>query len=226
MKRAVISFPKSGRTWLRYALLHAAPRTSIVYTHSGFEYNDGLRPPLNFSLPYHLAHVAHVDRFVFVARDPRDVAVSLYHQVTGRFRDFFQYSGDIGAFIRDGYFGIDNIVRFQMIWLQIVEMQPKGMVVWYEDMAEDFAGSFGAVAEHMDLGLTTADIARVSEAARFDNMREVERTGRFPQPWLRLRNGAPKVRKGKVGGHREELSPEDCAYLDQRITALRHPLAA
>jgi hypothetical protein len=45
-------------------------------------------------------------------------------------------------------------------------------------------------------------------------MKAVEREGSFDQPWLRLRNGAPKIREGKIGGHRNVLSPEDIAFLD------------
>ena len=45
-------------------------------------------------------------------------------------------------------------------------------------------------------------------------MQQVERSGAFPEPWLRPRNGAPKVRRGRVGGYLEVLSDCDIAYLE------------
>ena len=45
-------------------------------------------------------------------------------------------------------------------------------------------------------------------------MRKLEREGSHPEPWLRPRNGAPKVRRGEVGGFRTELSADDIAYLN------------
>ncbi len=154
MKRAVISFPKSGRTWLRYALLQAAPTVRIRFSHCGFESNDGSRPPLDFSEEYHRREISKEDRFVFLARDPRDVAVSLYHQVTGRFRDFFGYKGTLQEFIRDSYFGIDNVINFQLVWFKIAEENSSGHIVWYEEMMEDFARTFSAMAEHLMVDLS------------------------------------------------------------------------
>jgi hypothetical protein len=46
-------------------------------------------------------------------------------------------------------------------------------------------------------------------------MKKTEDEDTFGQPWLRKRNGTPKVRKGKVGGFRTELSKEDIVYLNE-----------
>ncbi len=59
--------------------------------------------------------------------------------------------------------------------------------------------------------------SRISEAvskASFDQMKKVEQSGAFEEPWLRLRNGAPKVRQGKMGGYLDVLSDDDIAYLN------------
>ena len=56
---------------------------------------------------------------------------------------------------------------------------------------------------------------RAVEAASFENMKALEQSQAFPSPWLRPRNNAPKVRKGKVGGYLEELPPGDIAYLNE-----------
>ncbi|XSG83929.1 MAG: hypothetical protein ACPW60_09310 [Methylohalobius sp. ZOD2] len=45
-------------------------------------------------------------------------------------------------------------------------------------------------------------------------MKQLEQSERFPQPWLRPRNSAMKVRRGKVGGFLDTLGAEDIAYLN------------
>jgi hypothetical protein len=54
----------------------------VRFHHDGFEYNDGARPPLDFDFAARLRRSAHVDRIVYLHRDPRDVMVSLFFQVT------------------------------------------------------------------------------------------------------------------------------------------------
>jgi hypothetical protein len=45
-------------------------------------------------------------------------------------------------------------------------------------------------------------------------MQRLEQSGLYPDPWLRTRNGAAKVRNGKVGGFRTTLGHADVAYLN------------
>ena len=75
------------------------------FHHDGFEFNDGAKPPHDFNQANRLSTYAKIDRLVYLERDPRDVMVSLYFQVTKRFKDFFRYEEDISTFIRDDYFG-------------------------------------------------------------------------------------------------------------------------
>src|SRR5262245_27338651 len=105
MTAQCISFPKSGRTWLRYMLTVLGHEGAVAFQHDGFEFNDGALPAHDFSLERRLAQYGVGDKIIYMDRDPRDVIVSLYYQVTGRFRDFFGYQGDVSAFIRDPYFG-------------------------------------------------------------------------------------------------------------------------
>ena len=51
--------------------------------------------------------------------------------------------------------------------------------------------------------------------ASFANMKKIEASNEFAEPWLRYRNGSPKVRQGKVGGFREALIEADIAFLNE-----------
>jgi hypothetical protein len=61
-------------------------------------------------------------------------------------------------------------------------------------------------------------ITTATRKAEFEKMKIIEQSNNFPEPWLRPRNGFPKVRVGKVGSHVEVLSVEDLQYLNDLFT--------
>jgi sulfotransferase family protein len=213
MIRELVSFPKSGRTWLRYALGQLGVDREIAFHHDRFEFNDGAKPPHDFDLASRLAHYRNVDRLVYLERDPRDVMVSLYHQVTGRFREFFDYDGTLGEFIRDDYFGAANLDRFRRMWHAIAR-ELGFPIVTYEECHADPAAVVRRLVDYYGFAIDDAAIARAVEASSFERMKAVEAADDFPEPWLRPKSGFPKVREGKVGGFRAVLSRDDVAYLD------------
>lgn len=215
MKRLVVSFPKSGRTWLRYGL-HIAHHPDVPFTHDGFEYNDGEKPALNFDQNRRIATYGRHDRIVYIERDPRDTIVSLFHQVTGRFDDFFGYKSDLSNFIRDPYFGVHNLVKFQSMWRTLKDKLPV-LTVTYEDMSTDYMSVFESVIEHLDLHVSNDLMANIDDQTSFSAMKDVERSLSFEKPWLQPRMGAMKVRRGKVGGYLDELSPQDITYIENTI---------
>ena len=209
-----VSFPKSGRSWIRFMLGELGLQSRFRFQHDGFEFNDGACPPHDFSLERRLARYPADIKLVYLERDPRDVIVSLFHQVTGRFRDFFNYQGELSDFIRDPYFGAANLRAFQSMWADILT-QRDFLLIRYETARQDPAGSMQQILSYS--GLPVPDVGQLAtaiEASSFNKMQALEKAGTYEQPWLRLRNDAPKVRRGVVGGYRDELRPEDIAFLE------------
>jgi len=218
MRCMVISFPKSGRTWLRYGL-HLAGHGAINFSHDGFEYNDGAMPALNFDTTARLSQYRAVHRIVYIERGVHDTIVSLFHQITGRFSDFFGYQGTISDFLRDPYFGVANLIRYQLMWRELSGALPV-LAIRYEDMAQDYAAVLRKTSAHFELGMSMADCARVASQTTLEAMKQVEQSRSFDQPWLQPRMGAPKVRQGRIGGYVEALSPDDIAFVDAEIKRL------
>lgn len=216
-KRIVVSFPKSGRSWLRYALELTEQASDIIFCHDEFEYNDSSKPPLNFDVDLRLKRYAQTGaKLVYVDRDTRDTIVSLYNQVTGRFAEFFHYNDSISAFIRDEYFGVDNLIRFQKMWRTLAS-ELNWLMVCYEEMHYDFENVLTRVCEYFDIHVYSERLADISELASFENMKKLEISGNSQRPWLTPRNDFPKVRKGVVGGYRTELSLADIEFIEQRM---------
>lgn len=186
--------------------------TKLSFKHDGFEFNDGTRPAHDFDVARRLVTYRDGDQVIYIERDPRDVMVSLYHQVTGRFRDFFNYEGDISDFIRDPYFGAHVLARFRAMWAEILSRRSY-LKVNYEDLHADTGREIMRVLDYLGLPQDASEIEAAVAAGSLENMRAVETTGEFDQPWLRPRNGFGKVRRGQVGGYAEELSEEDARYL-------------
>jgi len=185
---------------------------AIEFHHDGFEFNDGTKPSHDFDLEgrrrqYRGAVV------VYMERDPRDVLVSLYHQITGRFRKFFEYEGDVSSFIRDDYFGAYPLRDFRLMWSELCD-EGLALRVTYEDCHRDSSAVLRTVIEHYGLDADDASIAVAVKNSSWENMRSIEERGDFPEKWLRPRDGYFKTRRGKAGGFRDALPGADIAYLN------------
>lgn len=213
MTRHFVSFPKSGRTWIRFILVQLELETLIKFHHDNFEFNDGSCPPHNFNISNRLDKYSSLDKLVYLQRDPRDIMVSLYYQVTGRFKDFYEYQGSISEFIIDDYFGAHNLQRFREMWNEICRLK-QYLVISYEECHEDMFRVIRMLIDYYDFCVDSQHIVLAVENAKFIRMKQLEQSENFPHPWLRPRNGSPKVRVGKVGGYREQLSEADVTYLN------------
>lgn len=212
--RHFISYPKSGRTWLRYVLHGLGMDTNIRFHHDGFEFNDGSRPAHDFTLGQRQRDYLGMARSVYLRRDPRDVMVSLYHQVTERFDDFFGYRGTIADFLRDPYFGAPVLARFRAMWQELA-VHPAVLTVNYEDCHRDLPVVMQQILDHYELVAAPGKLQAICAAASLSRMKAVEASGTFPHPWLNLRNGAPKVRRGRIGNYADELSAADIDWLNE-----------
>jgi hypothetical protein len=145
--------------------------------------------------------------------------VSLFFQITGRFRDIFGYQDTISNFLRHPYFGVANLIRYQLMWRELSVMLPV-LVISYEDMAQDYAAVLQKTSVHFDLGLSTMDCEQVASQTTLEAMKRVEQSRSFAQPWLQPRMGASKVRQGRVGGYVDALSTDDIAFIDDETQRL------
>lgn len=236
----VISHPKAGRTWLAVLLAriisiyfdvpmsldiidmkleHNPKIPGILFTHAGSEIDKRLkRKDFQFKIPLYVKG----KKIIFLARDPRDTIVSFYYQATKRRR---VYDGSISEFIRDDRLGIYRLIEFMNLWARYVRDNPNAIMVLYEDLHHDAKATLKRILAFIGLNDVGEDVLDDAvKFASFENMRRMEREGYFQDARLLPADlndpNSYKVRKGKVGGYLEELSPEDIKYVEMAMKYL------
>ena len=220
----VVSFPKAGRTWLNVLLDELgipAHYTHDRTDHSKHEHFRALNPNKR---PYANRKV------VFLARDPRDTAVSGYFWTTKR-RGLFQ--GTMSEFLRDPHHGIPKICRFYAGWNIAGPTLPQFHLLTYEDLHADARATLSELNRFLT-GETPVDeiLNRALEAGRFDVMKTREAAGFYSEKYgkaltLDAKNAdnpdAFKTRQGKVGGWVEHFSAEDVKFCEMEMRAAGFP---
>jgi hypothetical protein len=198
----VLSYPKSGRTWLRFMLDNLG--THLAYTH----FETGVPPDWADQ------------RIMFLHRDPRDVLVSRWFA-----RRFRTNLGEIALadLLHDADDGLAAIAEFNLLWAERVR-QRKGVVVSYEALLADAGDGLQRLLGWLGVERSDEAIRRAVEAGHFDRMREVEASGRGARLYgFALAPGDPrrpetfKTRRGGSGAWREHFSEAQARFADDLL---------
>ena len=228
----VVSFPKSGRTFVRamlarlfqrrfgiderwlleFAMLRRAPPNvpRVLFTHAG----DAMRRPAEI-------HVAPSDyagrKVVLIARHPGDIAVSRYHHLKHRSRDKARRrlaEQPLDSFVWAAQGGIPSIVAF----LNRFAALPGTTIIRYEDFLATPDQALKRLAAAVGLKASKAEIADAVDFGRLPNLKQREREGYFTSSRLRpARKGddrSGKVRQGSSGGYRGTLGEAEAKKVD------------
>lgn len=233
-----VSFPKSGRTWLKFMLskylfhvygipddsskIYKSSRISpniptISFTHDGSSYQ-----PFNLSESNLLSNKSFYltnKKAVLLVRDPRDVVVSYFHHATARKASF---NGDISKFLRSEYWGIHKIIRFLNDWAQYTGNENL-LLIRYEDLRNNEVASFKKIISFLDLKMDDATLENVVSESTFEKMKKLADKRETSTDILLPTNKDPnsaKVRRGKVGGYLTELSDDDLHFVNGAMSKL------
>jgi len=150
-------------------------------------------------------------KIVYVARNPKDVAVSTYFHnqskggYEGTWDEHFQLflTSDVGF---GPYF--DHILP----WWEASQHDKNILFLKYEDMKNDHAGSVAQIASFLDLQADSHLIDKVVALSSFKSMSSGESTN---FNWIPQREGIPgHFRKGDIGDWRNQFSEEQSQQLD------------
>lgn len=210
-KCRVISYPKSGRTWLRAIFRILNIDISLGHGQSIFE-----------GIPYKKIHKPKYDyKVIFLIRDPRDVAVSSYFQLTKRMG---RKVGTMSEMLRNKCYGMDKILTFHQAWKLFSENNEDVLIVKYEDLHSDLENQIRRILEFSGRNASEEKIKQAIEHTKFENLQLLERTQGERYAVTGVKGGrrftdpeALKFRRGKIGDYKEYLTKEDINYCNQKM---------
>jgi hypothetical protein len=232
----VASYPKCGTTWAQYIVyllqndaqpLTAGQSINDVFPHLeevGRETVAALPTPrlIKTHLPFTRTPWNSHAKYVYVARNPFDCAVSFYHHTRGFVRHYDFASGTWETFFEcflagEVDFGdyFDNLLSW---WPHRGEANV--LLLTYEHMVADPASAVAAVARLLggraaDLVADAQGLARVVRMSSFGEMQRDQ--GRWSSQ--RPADMPAFVRKGVVGDYANYFSPEQARKLVAKMRA-------
>ncbi len=227
------SYPKSGSTWLAYILVlivndgetpeDTTLRDCLHWVASSWTYPRGeqelrgLPSPRIFKshMPYAMALGGDPSRspcrYVYIARNPKDVAVSYY---------FFErekswsgnYSGPWEHWLKlftEGRVQRGDWFDHVLGWWHSRSLE-NVLFLKYEDLCRDFLGEVGKLASFLDYSISQGTLEKIRErtsfgamsSTEFSNMHEIQEfTGFF--------------REGRIGSWKEQFTKEQSEAFDE-----------
>ena len=235
-RHLLISYPKSGRTWLRFLLNQAfcihhnlKPRNvfEIEKQRSDYPFEwTHLTAAMVMKLPYWSMgqfdpkQLAGLRAFLLV-REPCATLASAYFQATNRIRVF---NGTPSEFVRSHRYGAMKLATFFNLWNEIQPAFGSTLVAQYEDALARPQSVIESLLSFLDLPMTESTVQAAIDAASFENMKRLsvtpEYAGTVIAPTDPNNPDSAKVRAGKKTGYRDLFSDDDIAYIKTMMAGL------
>jgi len=250
---AVVSFGKSGRTWVRvmvsrlYQQIHGLPENALI-GFDNFHNMESAIPRVFFTHDNYIGdYTGHTDskvdfygkKVVLLVRDPRDVAVSQFFQWMYRMKPekkaLNQYPPhgtelSIYDFVLHPGGGMPKVIDFMNLWAREMKAVDDICMVRYEDLRANTEETLARVADFMGMGATSEQIHDAVEYASFENLKKKEAAGSFRFSGGRMMPGdknnpnSYKVRRAKVGGYRDYFEDEQVRAIDELMESTLDPV--
>jgi hypothetical protein len=222
----LVSYPKSGNTWLRFLIANAiksyyeldrevnfftiediipAPREkTTMYQRGAFG-----RPELPRVLKSHSSYNPYFYRVILLVRDPRDVIVSYYNYLL--YLNRLSANTSISEFIRSKKYGVNNWLQHSKSWY--FQTKPSGQLVKifrYEDLLADTEKQLFLVMELLGIHLNEQQLKQAIELSSKDRMKASEKK-HFPTHKLNPKMSFVREGAAKKG---QKLSEEDQNFIE------------
>ncbi len=245
----VVSYPKSGRTWLRtmlsryFQLTRGIPEGHLL-GFNNYHLIDPAVPKIFFTHDNVINHYTgnwqtkkdyYSKRVILLVRDPRDVVVSLYFHSLHRMDPLRkginprtkQENLSLFELMLHDEWGLPAIIRFLNTWASELPNIENTLVVHYESMRRDPARAAADVLGFFSLPYDQKTIDEICNYTAFDNMKKMEQKGVYDDKRLRpTKNDNPnsfKVRRGKVGGYRDYLNEAELQRIEELVAETLTP---
>ena len=213
-----VSYPKSGRTWLKLLIqtyFEACNKVNkpYVFTHGGYSVNPDQWTLERIQNKILTQTNKQQDKLVVLTRSIPDTLASYYDDCCKR---YIMYKGTLDEFVQDEDVGLENIVKF---YQHLNDLSRIDYLISYEQMIHTPYESLTPIMEMLQDGAPVKKMAleRTIKYCEFSNISKLERNNKIDMRNDNNVNGFYKARKGKIGSHKEEMSPELIKYIQDNI---------
>lgn len=204
----LVSWGKSGRTWLRVMLSRFYERHFRLAKHELLDFDnlhrrDGRIPRVFFTHGNYLRDYTghgydtkvdfHGKKIVLLVRDPRDVAVSQYFQWKFRMRPHKKFINDypphgtdlpIFDFMMTESCGLPRVLSYFNGWIKGMPGVGDVLMVRYEDMRKAPDQTLARILEFTGTPANDSELADAVDYAAYDNLKKRE-AGTASSSWWR-----------------------------------------
>lgn len=238
----IVSFGKSGRTWLRVMVSRLYQRKfglkDELIEFSNFSRANAAIPRILFTHDNYLRDFTGDGggkaafagkRVMLLVRHPADITMSQYFQWKHRMRPhkilLNQYPPSDDSVtpyqFMMGPSGLPKVNQWLNEWATGLDALVSTLVVRYEDMRGDTHAELRRIADFMLMNATDAEVADAVEWAAFENMKQREADAASSSGRLRAGNvenpDSFKTRRAKVGGYQDYFDDTEVAAIDDVI---------
>lgn len=229
----LVSFPKTGRTWLihminqmkeisNHPMKHAEHFIFNEHDSSEIIIENGFRNNPNDLFKFSERLRYRKGKVLFLVRDPRDVVVSHYYQLTKRAKNPFIFDS-MSEFVKDDILGFKRIIHFYNLWFAQKHIPNAFLLLKYEELLENGVESLMKVNLFFNLNILKSDIKKIYLASSANKMRKKEIENKLEgfNDFGKEKNKL-KVRNAKIGTFKNELSKEDISYCNSEMKKLNY----
>ncbi len=211
----LVSFPKSGNTWVRLILANLLVQKAkskidffsnmsdiIPDIHLTREYVSPLKN-LPRIIKSHSRYRKEYPRVIYIIRDPRDVMASSYHYYTSRNKNTLSFK----KFIRSKRTGLPAWFKHYKSWENNADL-----IIKYEDLKKDCFKEIKKIAGFVKMNVTDKQIRNAINECEFEKLQQKDASKKGKEVKKK-----PFFRKGSVGQWKDLFDEEDLKYFEKWI---------
>ncbi|WP_372365306.1 sulfotransferase domain-containing protein [Candidatus Uabimicrobium sp. HlEnr_7] len=229
----IVSYPKSGTHWVKqilYILVHGKSSQKEIIENSipfldveaanvglfGLEHLEKISSRRYFHSHLPLALMPSIlngkAKYIYIARNPKDCAVSYYHFARQYQRMNFQGTWDeFFTLYMNGKIQYGSIFDHVVTWWKRSQTGNDILFIKYEDMHKNLSTVVEKIANFLNVPLTPNLLKTICTQSQFHNMKENDKVN---GQWITGLENTSLLRKGKIGDWQNHFNEEQNKIFD------------